>query len=1423
MKIHRLHLVLSSLLVLASARGELRESLRTSREALAAGDLPAATAAAEDALRADPGSPEAWKQYVRALHLAGEAPRALTASATALSLDPNDTELRHWRISLLLETLRGHALLSAFRDLPPTDASLLDPDDLAEWALRLWEDNRIDDARTFLRWHADNAPEADSSLWRWVETGHGTPSPRFSGAAAYLQALRSTRDGDPAKALDALDAAEKLLPGRLSISRERGWALYRLGRYGEAVEAWASGGEAAAARRGLWIARARAAQGLREEALNAVEEFLAGGSSHPEALFLKGSLLLSLRGPLAAEAFWRELPDATLRAGVESVARARQEAELGHPARAAELLEPWLAESSVPEFLQAEVDRLLAEWLAATPPDQQWRVLDRAVRWQPGRPELLRDLGWSLWRADKREEAVDRLGQALDAGLEPAQPLLLQVVARLVEEERIDDAIAFFRSHGGGEKPLGLFARELVRRNRVLAARPLLELALAQGDPDPLVGLYLAYARALAGDCRDPHLLLSPWLATLAQETDPVEVDMALEVFHRCGQDDALVEILRQHPGLADPARPQAPRVTDILADAALEWASVGRDAEALPLFLRVLERDPSRPLWAAASECARRLGDTSRAVALLRDAPLEKLPPWQAHRVRGLRSLARDNPAAAAEAFGLSLDADPTQLDLIPTLFSLLLDLGQDDEAASQMERLRRRVDEGDTSHAPRVADMLDQLGRPSDAAFYWDLARIQSPEIPYYALSTARALADSCQAEAALALLRRRFRASPDPATAIFTVELALSLARLEEAAEFADQALAHHPRDVALLRLRAEIAEQAGEFPDAATLAARALALRPDSASLRALEARTLLATGDREAAAARYFSMLADGVLPATAHARLREILVLDGDPSRATDHARALLSLRPADPEAKVLLAASLAELPDYPAAVEILEPLASRPVSDAVPVLLYSRVGSCGLPGLHSLQSVRTHLEVLEEAQIAPILVFDQPRPHIMAALTELLREHNLHAYLLRGPRIPGGPEALGIWTRLEAVEEAENAFRVAGLPESTLRAWRVPVDTSPEHVVEHATRDNPFASARLSLAKVLSWQNQNTRADPWFLSAREAGADPGEVALQRGLNALRAEDHTLALSELNLARELRPDDPRADAALAVLRERRNPAVNAEWEWTGDSDHRDFTRFGVEALAFPSTALQLAASLSSLELERKGWGTEQGRRVSLGGLGFVRDLTSLEATVSYTEFEDAADFTGWSARLHLPLSAGESLLDFSAARDIEPTVEAVQQNIRAERYRTEGFARLDERWDLRLHAEGCFRTDDNDGREIGLLLLRRLSEIPFAGLGIRARLADSDRDSPLYYSPVELQKYQLHFALRGRGSPAWSYSTSIEAGYAHEEEEDWKFVWGGRAELGWSLLPHLELGLRASHMESPSYRMDSAFLTLGIH
>ena len=126
-----------------------------------------------------------------------------------------------------------------------------------------------------------------------------------------------------------------------------------------------------------------------------------------------------------------------------------------------------------------------------------------------------------------------------------------------------------------------------------------------------------------------------------------------------------------------------------------------------------------------------------------------------------------------------------------------------------------------------------------------------------------------------------------------------------------------------------MRGRVAAQAGRYTDAAQEFRRALAAQPDSVEARVNLGSVLALSGDRAGAAEHFREALKRDPANVTAHFNLGSLLA-DGAPGEARPHLEAVVAARPADAEARRLLAKALRDsgrpeeaLSQYARAVEI--------------------------------------------------------------------------------------------------------------------------------------------------------------------------------------------------------------------------------------------------------------------------------------------------------------------------------------------------------------------------------------------------------------------------------------------------------------------------------------------------------------------
>lgn len=373
------------------------------------------------------------------------------------------------------------------------------------------------------------------------------------------------------------------------------------------------------------------------------------------------------------------------------------------------------------------------------------------------------------------------------------------------------------------------------------------------------------------------------------------------------------------------------------------------------------------------------------------------------------------------------------------------------------------------------------------------------------------------------------------------------------------------------------------------------------------------------------------------------------------------------------------------------------------------------------------------------------------------------------------------------------------------------LPARVVPAQWNSDDLMNYAVRRSPLVLSRLELAKVLYLQGQHERANKWFHRAQTLGANPRDVNFYWGNNAYLEGDLPTAIEKLRKTQELDPESERVNKALGRAEERKRAFLDINGETWRDSDERKYFAWGGDARLFVSDRLSLEVFADDIEWSRKDKGKEDGVRIGGGLLWYFKEEKWLEARLWHMGIDGIDNYFGGSVNLHLPNASWGGFIDLQAARETIDTVEAVREEILADRFTVRNYSRISDFWDLFANATYIHRTDDNDTISVDGIFQRRLKEWPFYGLGYKFRFANSDSNpSEIYWAPVDLQQHELYVTTRGVFYNL-HYSMSGNAGYAKEEDTDWRFVWGGRINLDYRLLSRMMLNGQYIHQETPTY------------
>ena len=614
----------------------------------------------------------------------------------------------------------------------------------------------------------------------------------------------------PSEAIDALLPLARLRPAEPSLIDRAAEGLRALGRYGELLEVYEAGAQAAGGRRAAELLLAAAtvaereladdvrASTLQERAAEADPENLAALQGRVQRLRARADaqgLLAALprlisRLEEAPAALHLELAALASAQGDEDVARATLETLLargpqaeGH-AQALEALAPLLEQS----------------------PARHAEVLAAQAALSEGRSRAERLLA----AADAYEAAgEDALAREALAGAHAAAADVLPPLALAERFTRLGDAaraveVGFAAALGAGELALALQLAERAQdAARVRTARWALALHAEASEASVQA---LADALQAEGDAAGLLRLaeeLAPAHAALAQALRTqvlVDEDAALPV-----REEALAALLARE-GLSlrlqsQLAQLQALEDTLLAQVRALPPSERGgalqRAAEAWPARRALLLRERLR--------CAYELGELATAAATL--AQLAELPEEQALRAELLRERGEllagplAEPAAAREALraALALDAQ-----CLPAL-ALLLPLTDARDGAAELVALAEQLEQQVGGHAlaahrERLAEALETLGRLPEAAAQLALL----PETPAL-LERRAALAERLGQTAEALQLRERLADTAPALEAVLRGYLEAQL--LPFAVRLAERLMADGPLPAPLLRLLAE----------------------------------------------------------------------------------------------------------------------------------------------------------------------------------------------------------------------------------------------------------------------------------------------------------------------------------------------------------------------------------------------------------------------------------------------------------------------------------------------------------------------------------------------------------------------------------------------------------------------------------------
>ncbi len=546
-----------------------------------------------------------------------------------------------------------------------------------------------------------------------------------AGAALYQK-------GRYREALEQFEQAVHADPALVKAWENLGWAQHRLGNDTEAIRLWTTLLKLEPDNVSMLnaLSEAQASRRAWAEAASVLRKSLELRHDQPDIRLRYGQALEGLDRPDDAEAQYRAILQGNPSHLKARIRLAELEERRGEPDRAVETLrqaaarDPSLAAPLGPRIARLESERGNREFQRGAW-DEAVAAYESALRWKPGDPRQLTNLGWAERRAGRTDRAIEAWTRAAAANPPDPAALSRNLGDACLEAGRADDARSWFEK-------------------------------AATADPADAEA-YLRLAR-LAFDAGDTALATRQLDAMLDRsQPDSIAFREAADLFASHGGYDEGARWLGS--ARTDPSKREAAgsALARLLSVRAKEAYGGDRLAEAAALYRSALEADPlHRPafrdlgwtlwregLWTECEEV------WSRYAAVF---PGEAQP----HELLAKLRLARKEFGGAVEEAGrnLALSADPDAANLL--LARTLLEDGRLSRARPLASDLASRLP-GDLAVQRFYAEVLWRARDFAAAKDQWrkvlDMGYVSPRAIHYWLRSTY----ESGEYEAALEAARR------------------------------------------------------------------------------------------------------------------------------------------------------------------------------------------------------------------------------------------------------------------------------------------------------------------------------------------------------------------------------------------------------------------------------------------------------------------------------------------------------------------------------------------------------------------------------------------------------------------------------------------------------------------------------------------
>ena len=394
-------------------------------------------------------------------------------------------------------------------------------------------------------------------------------------------------------------------------------------------------------------------------------------------------------------------------------------------------------------------------------------------------------------------------------------------------------------------------------------------------------------------------------------------------------------------------------------------------------------------------------------------------------------------------------------------------------------------------------------------------------------------------------------------------------------------------------------------------------------------------------------------------------------------------------------------------------------------------------------------------------------------------------------------------------------------ASRGASVPHKDI--WRVPMraiykGTSLEVVSDDLVYKHPTRVGVKELAKVLSWNGQLPRADRLFHRAEELGLASEDLYYFHARNAQYEGDVPTTLELARKAQEIAPDSERVKQLMSDAEKELRHSISLVPLTENDSDGRTYDELRLYYSKYVTERLMLFGDVGYGRWKDNG-GSLNGTLLNFGARYHTKPEHWLEAELGYTFYDnDAGGVPGFRLGYHGAFSTEtmhmNGTYDLTYSHGGIDTREAIVEGIHSDRFEAMTNFRFNNWWDVNLYTYFTARTDGNNTWGVSFRPMYRLLEYPQLSVGYWGQIADSDRNPPEYWAPVDYQSHMLVVTARHAFSPKLTIGGLLGYGIATSDGSDWEYIWRGNSDVTWRFLEDWLLSFNYNHMETPTYRLD---------